>query len=271
VKEPTRLRDQGGLGAHLLRSAQRGPAPVRAWRRAHVALGLALLATQTATATATASVAVVLSAALKASAVVGVVVLVAAAAVRDTSSTAAVRSVTGRGAAATGETATVRGGVTASRGRSTPVSPPAVAQPVVAAPAASVVAEVPAEPPPAAVTPLAAALGSSAHATARPASPRAESMGGAEPSASRLADELRDLEEAKRALEDGVPGEALEGLARYQQRYPQGELAPEAEALRIEALTRAGERAAAASRASAFVAAHPESPLVDRVRAVVER
>jgi hypothetical protein len=81
-----------------------------------------------------------------------------------------------------------------------------------------------------------------------------------------LAEELRLVNAARSSLAAGQPQAALRTLDAHARRFPRGQLAEERDATR--ALARcaqapAGERGAVAD---AFVAAHPRSPSVTRVR-----
>ena len=57
-------------------------------------------------------------------------------------------------------------------------------------------------------------------------------------------------------------------MNRYDSSYRAGTFRPEATALRIEALDHLGRTAQARTLAQRFLAAHPESPLADRVARV---
>ena len=83
--------------------------------------------------------------------------------------------------------------------------------------------------------------------------------------AARLAAELQALRVAREALASGDGPRALHALDDYAARFPRGHLALEAEVLRIEALSRAGD-ASAAARARRFLEAHPQSPYAERLR-----
>ncbi len=79
-------------------------------------------------------------------------------------------------------------------------------------------------------------------------------------------EEARWIAQARQCLlRDDVDG-ALALLERARQRYPDGVLVQEREALAIEALAKSGRPEAAARRAREFQAAHPDSPLQQRVR-----
>jgi hypothetical protein len=88
------------------------------------------------------------------------------------------------------------------------------------------------------------------------------------PASPSLDDELTSLKAAESALSAGDARTALELLDRYDAAKGQ-RMRAEATLLRIEALSRAGEPAAASALAKAFVAGNPGSPLVDRARSYV--
>jgi len=77
---------------------------------------------------------------------------------------------------------------------------------------------------------------------------------------SRLAEESRMVIEARRALQAGDFTTTLRLLDAAAAAFPSGTLSQEREALAIQALARSGQHEAAAMRASAFLAKHPESP-----------
>jgi hypothetical protein len=80
------------------------------------------------------------------------------------------------------------------------------------------------------------------------------------------------LERARALVDADRPADALAALDAYDETFHRtGLLAQEAEALRIDALVRAGDRPDAEARASAFVASHPESPHAPRLRALLDR
>jgi hypothetical protein len=80
-----------------------------------------------------------------------------------------------------------------------------------------------------------------------------------------LHDEIALIDGARIALAAGSPARALGLLQRHDARYPHGALAPEALAVRIEALDKSGQRARARVLALAFLADHPDSPLAERI------
>lgn len=85
-----------------------------------------------------------------------------------------------------------------------------------------------------------------------------------------LADELDALKVAQQALSASDPQAALKALDRYERVLKGQKLRAEATLLRIEALSRAGRREAAAALAEQFVKQDPTSPLADRARSFVE-
>ena len=88
-------------------------------------------------------------------------------------------------------------------------------------------------------------------------------------SGSSLAEQVQSLDRARVALGSGDAGTALREIAHYRKSWPHGVFLTEASVLEIEALAARGERSLAAVRAAAFVAAHPDSPQVGRLRALI--
>jgi len=84
---------------------------------------------------------------------------------------------------------------------------------------------------------------------------------------SHLAAEGGVVLEAREALRQGAPEEALRVLEAARVKFADGALVQEREALTIEALARSGRRADASQRATAFLRAHPESPHAAAVKA----
>ena len=83
--------------------------------------------------------------------------------------------------------------------------------------------------------------------------------------ASPMTLELATLDQARAALAQGNPAGALSILDAYAARFPHASMAPEATVLRIEALVRAGDTAAARRVADAFLASNPRSPYASRI------
>jgi hypothetical protein len=96
----------------------------------------------------------------------------------------------------------------------------------------------------------------------------------AKPEASSKVDsvavELGVIDGVRAALARGDTNGALSRLDGYAKAYPRGRLALEAEVLRIDALARAGQGAAASKRAEAFLRRFPNSVLASRVRGYVK-
>jgi hypothetical protein len=84
---------------------------------------------------------------------------------------------------------------------------------------------------------------------------------------SALTEEVRALDEARRALREAEPSRALTVLERS--RY--GVLAAEAAVLRVEALLQLGQRAAAEREAAPILARNPAGLHATRVRALLRR
>jgi len=87
--------------------------------------------------------------------------------------------------------------------------------------------------------------------------------------AASIADEIRMLDEARRAQAAGDGAGAIRALDDYQRKYPRGALAEESALLRIEALARLGKVSAAKGLAQKFRAAHPNSPHLRRIESVL--
>ena len=60
-------------------------------------------------------------------------------------------------------------------------------------------------------------------------------------------------------------------LREYDSRYPGGALGPEATALRVEALLRAGDRTKGQALGEKFVAQHPNGPYATRIRSLLSQ
>jgi len=86
---------------------------------------------------------------------------------------------------------------------------------------------------------------------------------------SSLAEQVQSLDRARLALAAHRPSAALSEIARYRAAWPDGFFLTEASVLEVEALAAQGERSRAQSRAADFVAAHPDSPQADRLRALI--
>ncbi|HMJ12586.1 MAG TPA: hypothetical protein VK524_14275 [Polyangiaceae bacterium] len=95
------------------------------------------------------------------------------------------------------------------------------------------------------------------------------------PSASEKTDtlspEIAVLDEARKQLLNGDSAHALQQLETYRTRFATGRLTSEATVLRVEALARSGQRESAERLGRSFIAANPNDPLVDRVRAILKQ
>ena len=89
------------------------------------------------------------------------------------------------------------------------------------------------------------------------------------PPHSTLAAQVSLLDTARSALAAGAYAEALSLAERYRTEFPNGELAPEAEVVAIEALVEQGERQPALERAARFLARYPGDPHSARVKWLV--
>jgi hypothetical protein len=85
-----------------------------------------------------------------------------------------------------------------------------------------------------------------------------------------LTEELAALDAARAALRGGDVQGSLSLLDHYSQSFPKGNLALEAQVLRIEALAKSGNSQAASTLAKAFLAHHANSLLASRVRRFVD-
>jgi hypothetical protein len=127
-----------------------------------------------------------------------------------------------------------------------------VAQPVVAATVTDTAGAV---EPPAQAAPARAAEGAAALPTARSVAP----------DDAALHAEIALLDHARNALRGGENARALRLLEQHERRFARARLAPEAAALRIEALVQRGSHEQAGSMARQFVSAYPSHPLSAQV------
>lgn len=86
---------------------------------------------------------------------------------------------------------------------------------------------------------------------------------------SALQAELAIVRQARQALAKNQAAKALSLLQDNQERFANGALVPEREALLIIALHRSGKVQQAKSKARRFLTEHPESPMTNRVRQVL--
>jgi hypothetical protein len=88
-------------------------------------------------------------------------------------------------------------------------------------------------------------------------------------SADSIARQTAAIDGARRALESGNVGGALADLDGYEREFPRGAFGHEVTALRVQALLKKGDRAAAMALGKRFLAAHPRSPLARRIEAML--
>lgn len=86
---------------------------------------------------------------------------------------------------------------------------------------------------------------------------------------STLGDETKALDGARAALAEGRAAQALTGLDAYGAKWPAGALRAEAALLRVDALLRLGNRAAAEREANALISAAPSSRYATRARTLL--
>ncbi|MDF2696230.1 MAG: hypothetical protein K0S65_4613 [Labilithrix sp.] len=101
-----------------------------------------------------------------------------------------------------------------------------------------------------------ASQGSSSAASPAPA---------AKPSTAR---ELELITRAREAVTKGDARACLAAVAQHDAEFPDGQFTPEAAVMRIEATYASGDRAGARTLARAFLAKHPGSPYVARIRSL---
>jgi outer membrane protein assembly factor BamD (BamD/ComL family) len=90
-------------------------------------------------------------------------------------------------------------------------------------------------------------------------------------SLANIADEVRLLDDARRALTEGDTNRALGALDAHAERFQDGALHQEAEVLRIQALLEAGSRDQAEAKAEQYLSAHGDSPHAKRVRGLMRK
>ncbi len=84
-----------------------------------------------------------------------------------------------------------------------------------------------------------------------------------------LADEVAAIKSAKSQLAAGNAAQSLHELDAYRAHFPHGRLTQEASVVRIEALLKSGNQAAASAAADRFLAAHADSPYAARVHTLI--
>jgi hypothetical protein len=101
------------------------------------------------------------------------------------------------------------------------------------------------------------------HAAAEPATAERAELGPA------LAAEVAALDAVRGAISGRMYLRALRLVDDYHQAFPAGQLAPDADALRIEAHAARGDRSAAERHAAAFLARYPNTPHAARIAALL--
>jgi outer membrane protein assembly factor BamD (BamD/ComL family) len=84
-----------------------------------------------------------------------------------------------------------------------------------------------------------------------------------------MREQIALLDRARAALRSGHGGAALTELDTYRKRFPRGEFAQEVSVLKIEALVQNGQMDSARTLGKRFLAAHPESPHVERIERLI--
>lgn len=255
MKEPPRLMSGSGPARELMRgSALRVPPGARQRALEFTSAAVGLTASATAAAAGSASLAKSLLLTVSLSALGGGV---ASLAVSETFSR--LESAPGSSTVAAPRRAPAREGE-----KPAPVAPP---------PAAALVLDVPeapgaAPPTPPARAPTAPIKGRTAADTAMaPSSPLADlGDGQMRPS---LLEQQSVIEAARAAVARGEAGRALETLDGYDRRYAHKQFAPEALALRVQALSARGQLTLARSLAKEFEQRYPHHPLLTRVQSSV--
>ena len=293
MTEPRRLKEEDGFGAALLRSAQDDGPSAHARRAIAATIGVAGV-TAAANGAGTAAAATTASAPAVGGVVAGAAptALVAKASVSLVAKLLIGLAVTtgvgvGVGVVVQQSSSSSSSGTREPTRRSTPEAPAPVAAHVAAPVALTPTVE--AAPP---VTTASVPAVGSARATNRVAplarskepaieprpapsvtpevappaeAPPAAAVARPTPAAT-LSDEVALLDDAVAALRRGEGAAALLMLDRYDRKFPQGVLNPEATVARIEALVAIGDLARARTIAARFLAANGDSPLAHRVR-----
>jgi hypothetical protein len=100
--------------------------------------------------------------------------------------------------------------------------------------------------------------------------PAANQQSTAASDASSLAAEVSALDAVKRAITARDFPRALRLVAEYHRAFPHGQLAPDADALAIEALEASGDRSELSTRAARFLRQYPNDPHAARIAAFIE-
>jgi hypothetical protein len=103
-----------------------------------------------------------------------------------------------------------------------------------------------------------------------PVAPRSSGAAAAAPSATGdLREQIALLDRARAAVRAHDSKRALAELGSYKKQFPRGEFSQEVTVLKIEALAQDGQMDGARALGKRFLAAHPESPHVERIERLV--
>jgi len=286
VTEPRRLKDDPGMEAMLLRSADDDVAPEGSRRALALAIGLAPLPLPPpvgpagpAAATGTGAAPTVATT-VAAKAGIGIVAKTLVAVTVATGVGVGVKTVLVQPRIATKAiTSAWKPHVDRTTEQPTPpaVVPAAVPAAIATPEPVTVVEPPPTAPPPSqpkpsrSPAPAPAAVPSDPVVTAPPApeTPPVKPAAPPPPPHSTLTEEVTLIDGALAALRHHEPARALELLDDYDRRFPTGSMAPEATVARIQATLATGDGARARELGSQFLATHPTSPLAERVRDLI--
>ena len=237
MTDPRRLSGSGGLTGALLAAAKADRSPDGAQHKALVA-GVAAVALTTQASSAAAAASVVARALASKWLSVGLLGVGTVLAARTV-------WVSAERAGTFGAASSLHAGAPAETKRATPVSPPRD------------------EP----ATVLSSAPSASVGAAAAPVVPRsvAPSLPSARPPATGLSAEVALLDHARQTLQHGDATLAAHEVDGYRASFPEGALAAEATALKIEALTAAGLDHDARVELARLRRESPDSPLLDNL------
>jgi hypothetical protein len=250
MNEPRRLLDEGGSDFEqaLLRSAHDDAPSREGRRRALIALGL--IGGAGATVTTTAATATASTTLLKSSATVVMLKWIGAGVIGGLATVGAFAAVDVVRAPSDPPAMAAKGHAPQAERQAPALTTAAREQEAPAPPPAAIPDEPKPEPP-------------------RPAVKASASAAPEHAGQGSLRDELASLDAAHVALAGGDASGALRALDDHDRRFPGGALGPESTVLRVEALARRGDRAAAARLGEAYLAAHPRSPHASRIRSLI--
>ena len=117
--------------------------------------------------------------------------------------------------------------------------------------------------------PVAAVAQPPAMPQSMPAPSEAKPIAKSAPAAVSIAEEVKAVDRARRALSSGNAREALRELERYQVAWPRGVFTSEVLVLRVEAKLKLGDRGGAVREANALIESQPNSRYAARLRALI--